>query len=100
MNENAQAIKEINRLFLIGLRDEALRDPKVASFIYQVPTEACRALAKLSGSQVLELAEHLEELMPKCRDVPNKFLPLICHELRYEKDFDRLAMKLTILLSN
>jgi len=100
MTNDIRTVREMNCLFLVALRDEALRDPKVASFIYQVPTDACRALAKLSSSQTLELAHHLDELIPRGREVPNRFWPLMCRELKHEKDVDRLAMKLTILLSN
>lgn len=100
MTENIHVVREINCLFLIALRDEALRDPKAASFIYQVPTSVCQAIARLTSSQTLELARHSEEVIPRVRDFPQKFWPLICREMKEENDVDRLAMKLTILLSN
>jgi len=100
MTNDIEAIKEMNCLFLVALRDQALMDPKVASFIYQVPLDACKALAAISSSQVLELARNLDVLVPSGRQVPQRFWPLICRELSEEKDVDRLAMKLTILLSN
>lgn len=100
MTKDIQVVREMNCLFLVALRDEALRDPKVASFIYQVPTSACQAIAQLTSSQTLELARHLEELIPRSREVSPKFWPLICREMTEENDVDLLAMKLTILLSN
>lgn len=100
MTEDIQAVREINCLFLVALRDEALRDPKAASFIYQVPIRVSRAIAQLTASQTLELARHIDEVIPRVRDFPEKFWPLICREMTEENDLERLAMKLTILLSN
>ena len=100
MNSNERCVINLNRQFLISVRDTSLNDASLAEQLYGIPKDICKRITEFTREELEEFLPHIKVPLCASSSVMKEQWDYFVQLLEHKGTKKTFGLRATILMSN